>query len=258
MGPIQLQSSHQKSHQDYPWLRGGMGLPLCLLLWGVLNARLSAAAPHNPIQPHAWGSTGKVELQGNDHSSVALSSPWRTLKSESLLKSRWTSCCWPQPLSPASQPVLSLPHCTLTYTVPHQSVCEDTVRSSAKHLTKAEVTTTALPSPPSLSLQGKRLSVQFSMNSPSQIHADYSWSPSYPSFAWKWFPGGFSLPLSQGPRWGWLASLPQIDTLFPSSGISPSDPNPPKIIKSGLAVTSALQVQPISSHGTRNNEDPFP
>lgn len=112
------------------------------------------------MKPHEWGSTGKVELQGNDHSSIILSSPWRHTEDRitpeiqlDFMLMTTTS----EPSIPAFQPVFSLPHCTLTYTAPHQSVCEDTVRSSAEHLTKAEATTTALSS--SLSPQGKRLSV---------------------------------------------------------------------------------------------------
>lgn len=79
-GPIQWQPSHQRSHQDCPWLRGGMGLPLCLLL--PVRSFVYQTISSCSTQPHeaSWmgqpSSTGKLELQGNDCSSTVLSSPW--------------------------------------------------------------------------------------------------------------------------------------------------------------------------------------
>lgn len=58
-------------------------------LWGVLNARLSPAAPHNLMKPHEWGSQAvQVSWSTNNeqfHSSeLSLEGHWWTLMTESL------------------------------------------------------------------------------------------------------------------------------------------------------------------------------
>lgn len=80
-GPIQFQPSHQRSHQDCPWLRGGMGLPVCLLLpvrsFECQTISSCSTQPHEASWMGQPSSTGKLELQGNDCSSIDLSSLWR-------------------------------------------------------------------------------------------------------------------------------------------------------------------------------------
>lgn len=90
-GPIQLQSSYQKSYQDCPRLRGGMGLPLCLLLpvrsFECQTISSCSTQPHEASWMGQPSSTGKLEHQQwtQFHSSeLSLEGHWWTLMTESL------------------------------------------------------------------------------------------------------------------------------------------------------------------------------
>lgn len=100
-GPIQSQPSHERSRRDCRWLRGGMGLKLCLLL-PVRSSEYQTAfnCSTRPVegtrQRGRWAGALRERPQF-DSSELSLQEERRTMKAESLSKSSWISCCWSQP-----------------------------------------------------------------------------------------------------------------------------------------------------------------